>query len=849
VAFFTDEDIKKYSFAAVIEDGRKCFAKGRVSNLHFIGNDILATVKADGVYKIVISRNNNDVQFNCTCGFALGGACEHVVASMIAANENQAIQVGINWDAIPEDTPVESENPSEKQLTRDKNYADEPSSSEDSELDESGIDVKEVAGEKPTGRLYLSESDSMLFVELRFAYFSGLVEFSRTDGLAKIISENGIFYKVQRSKAREVSLSSSMVLYELMHYQTGFFTPTCDPRIWILQELPRLADLGFEIYGQEKLKTTNARKASPKLSVAVKSEGGVFDCELTVSFDGISATLASLIMAVRQGSRFVLLSDGSSGVIPQTWLEKFASIFAILETDESGKKLRLQSANLSLSQILFDMADTWTADGNFREKQQMFKDFKGVETCSLPVGLNASLRPYQAAGYEWFYFLKKYGFGGCLADDMGLGKTLQTIALLLKEKELGEGQTSIVILPTSLLVNWQREIQKFAPSLQTLIYHGAGRARYVDIMNMADVVLTTYGTIIRDLEIIKNKRFHYVILDEAQAIKNPASQISRALRQVKGMYRLAISGTPIENNLSEVWSLFTFINPGILGTFAHFSQNFIKPIEKEMNESSAEVLRKLLFPYILRRTKQQVAKDLPPKNEMVMYVDMLERQKMMYEITRETYKGKIIHSFENEPVESTRFQILEGMLRLRQICSHPRLVDPSFSGDSGKFQMVDQYIFDIVSEGHRVLVFSQFVKVLEMMRERIALKGIVSEMLTGSTRDRQAVVDRFQSDKGAPVFFISLKAGGTGLNLTAADYVIHLDPWWNPSAENQASDRAYRIGQTKPVFVYKIITKDSIEERVLMMQERKKQLMQSIIHTENSFFKKLTRDDVMTFFS
>jgi non-specific serine/threonine protein kinase len=362
-------------------------------------------------------------------------------------------------------------------------------------------------------------------------------------------------------------------------------------------------------------------------------------------------------------------------------------------------------------------------------------------------------------------------------------------------------------------------------------------------------VLTSYGTVLRDIDILKEKQFHYIILDEAQAIKNPSSQVTHAIRQLQGSFRLALSGTPIENNLAELWSLFSFINPGMLGTYRNFAQNFVKPIERELNESAAEVLRKLIFPFMLRRTKQQVAKDLPSKSEITIYAEMLPKQKTIYEITRETYRGKIVDSLDNKGMDKSRFQILEGLLRLRQICSHPKLVDPSFTGDSGKFQIVVESIENLVSEGHRVLIFSQFVKSLELLRERFAEIGITCEILTGATRDRQGVVDRFQKKNGAPVFLISLKAGGTGLNLTSADYVIHIDPWWNPSAENQASDRAYRIGQTRNVFVYKMITKDSIEERIAALQERKKNLMESVIQTENNFFKQLTRNDIVGLFS
>lgn len=835
---FTEEEIQKYTFEAVIEEGRRCFARGKVIDLSFVGDGIIASVRAEGIHRVVLSRDKQELKFSCSCKFAYGGACEHAVAAMLAANANQAIQIGLDFDAhVPLQHESDDDDASEDALDEEPDLINSPVV----------IDLETV---KPVGRIYLFESDSMLLVELRFAYNNGMVEFNRTDtALSRLVpSEDGNVYRIIRSKARETSLTSNLIHFELMQYQTGIYTPCCDPRIWTLHELPRLAKEGFEVYGQEKLTITNARKSLPKLSVAVNTQEGIFDCSVTLSVDGISATLASLIMAVRQGSRFVLLADGTSGVIPVEWLEKFAGLFSVMDVDSTQKTLKIKSSHLALVTMLFEMADEKKSDSEFELKRRDLQNFSGVEKKNPPADFKASMRPYQIAGYEWFYFLKKYQFGGCLADDMGLGKTVQTLALLLNEKQT-EGQPSLVIVPTSLLFNWQREASKFAPTLNMILYHGTSRQRYKDILNMSDVILTSYGTVLRDLEILKGINFHYIILDEAQMIKNPTSQISHALRHLSGRYRLALTGTPIENNLAELWSMFSFINPGMLGAFRNFSQNFIKPIEKELNENVAEVLRKLIFPFMLRRTKEQVAKDLPPKNEIILYAEMLPRQKTLYDITRDTYRGKIEHSISCDGVERSRFQILEGLLRLRQICCHPKLFDPDFSGDSGKFQIVQESIQDVVGRGHRVLVFSQFVKSLELLRERFSEYGITSEILTGATRDRQAVVDRFQKKGGAQIFFISLKAGGTGLNLTSADYVVHIDPWWNPSAENQASDRAYRIGQTKTVFVYKMITKDSIEERILQLQERKKNLMQSVIQTEGSFFKKLSSEDVLSLFS
>lgn len=843
---FTEEEIRKYAFDAVIEDGRNFFARGKVSNISYIGNGIIASVRGDNLYKVVLCRENKELKFSCSCKFSYGGACEHAVAAMLAANARQAIQVSLDFDTAISESQIEPQIVSQadgKEIENDESVIVEE------DLSNSPV-IVDLQIDKPAGRLYLFESEAMLLVELRFSYNNGMVEFNRFDTTLSrlVISDDGNVYRVTRSKARETYLTSLLANFELIRYQTGIYTPCCDPRIWTLHELPRLAQEGFEVYGQEKLTITNARKTLPKLSVAVNTNDGIFECSVSFSVDGISATLASLILAVRQNSRFVLLSDGTSGVLPVEWLEKFAGLFAVLDVDLKEKSLKIKASHLSLVNMLFEMADDKKSDLDFEMKRKELLNFSGVEKKNPPAGFKASMRPYQIAGYEWFYFLKKYQFGGCLADDMGLGKTVQTLALLLNEKQLGPSHPSLVIAPTSLLFNWQREITKFAPDLSVIVYHGTNRHRYKDIMNMVDVVLSSYGTVLRDIDSFKQFKYHYIIIDEAQMIKNPASQISHALRLLSGNYRLALSGTPIENNLAELWSLFSFVNPGLLGSFRNFSQNFIKPIEKELNENTAGILRKLIFPFMLRRTKEQVAKDLPPKNEIISYAEMLPKQKTLYEITRDTFRSKIETSIEKDGLERSGLRILEGLLRLRQICCHPKLFDPNFTGDSGKFLLVQQSIQDVVGRGHRVLIFSQFVKSLELLRVRFNEYGITNEILTGATRDRSAVVDRFQSNGGAQVFLISLKAGGTGLNLTNADYVVHLDPWWNPSAENQASDRAYRIGQSKTVFVYKIITKDSIEERILQLQEKKKSLMQSVIQTEGSFFKKLGKEDILAMF-
>jgi len=859
MAYFSQEEIRGNCFNAVLDNGRRISDQKRVGAINFVGSDIIATVRGELPYRVVISRENRTLHFRCNCGFNQAGACEHAVAVMLSANAHAAIQIGINWDALPgddEDPQTDAGEPVEVPVPAGSADTDNDDSIEATVIiDESSIDdqveITEISPEKPQVRLYLSEQDGRLLVEVRFAYYRGNVEFSRADTASYRLlpDDQGRIVRVNRSKVRETTLTATLASADLMQYQTGFYTPSIDPRSWTLQQLPQLARDGYEIYGQEKLLATQARKTTPRLSVVIKSEEKALNCTITVSFDGIPATLAALVLAVRRRSRFVLLTDGSSGMLPEKWLDTFAALFGAMEDEPSVNPVRMERQHIGLAETLFDMADERRCDAAFNVGMQRLQSFTGVESQTLPAGLTATLRHYQQAGFEWFYFLREYGFGGCLADDMGLGKTIQTISLLLKEKERGADRLSLVVVPNSLLFNWQREVKKFAPSLTLLTWHGSGRQNYRSLLDMADVLLTTYGTVIRDCDDLRGIGFHYIILDEAQAIKNPSSQIGKAVRSLDGRYHLALSGTPIENNLSELWSLFAFLNPGLLGSYRMFLQNFIKPIEREMNEVTMEVLRKMVFPFILRRTKAQVVEELPPKNEMVVYAEMVPPQRTLYDITRQLYYGKIMESIGSAGIEGTRMQVLEGLLRLRQICSHPHLYDQTYNDDSGKFQLVDDMLQDAVAEGHRVLVFSQFVTSLELLRSRFLGLGIQSEMLTGATRDRQKVVDRFQEQGSAPVFLISLKAGGTGLNLTAADYVFHIDPWWNPSAENQASDRAYRIGQTRSVFVYKFITRDSIEERVLELQERKKQLMSSIIQCEETFFKHLTKDDVVSLFS
>ncbi|MCB1089197.1 MAG: DEAD/DEAH box helicase, partial [Verrucomicrobiae bacterium] len=453
-----------------------------------------------------------------------------------------------------------------------------------------------------------------------------------------------------------------------------------------------------------------------------------------------------------------------------------------------------------------------------------------IDPAPVPEGLRATLREYQLDGFRWMQFLARYGLNGILADDMGLGKTLQTLAHLLAELESGrnEGRPSLVIAPTSVVENWQREAAKFAPGLRVIVLQGADRHERFRRIPEADLVLTSYALISRDLETFAGFDFHLLALDEAQYIKNPGAQVTQAVGQLKAVHRLCLSGTPVENHLGELWSLMQFLMPGLLGTWDSFTETFRTPIEKNGNEQRRASLVRRVGPLILRRTKHDVAKELPPKTEIVHPIEMSEAQKDLYETVRSTMDKQVRQAL---AIHGNQSQIvfLDALLKLRQICGHPLLLDGrGRETESAKFDYLIDLLDTFRQEGNRVLLFSQFTSMLDLIEAHLIREEFTYLKLTGATKHRQELVERFQGGEGE-VFLISLKAGGTGLTLTGADIVIHYDPWWNPAAEDQATDRAYRIGQDKPVFVHKLICRGTVEERIQRMQERKGDLASDLL--------------------
>jgi hypothetical protein len=465
------------------------------------------------------------------------------------------------------------------------------------------------------------------------------------------------------------------------------------------------------------------------------------------------------------------------------------------------------------------------------------RDFENIAAAPLPTGIRAKLRVYQLAGFRWLQFLARHELHGILADDMGLGKTLQTLAHLVaeKENERTEGRPSLIVAPTSVVPNWLAEAAKFAPGLRVLVLEGPKRKRNFPSIPYADVVVTSYALLQRDIEHLAKHEYHVVALDEAQHIKNPRTKVARAACRLEARQRLCLSGTPVENHLGELWSLMRFLMPGFLGSEEAFRVRFRNPIEKNDDETRRDALKRRLAPLILRRTKDQVAKELPPKIELIHSIELSTAQKDLYETVRAAMDKRVRAAIAARGLEGSRMLFLEALLKLRQICCDPRLVkeSPAFRNaarrtPSAKLGELEDLLDTLVEEGRRILLFSQFTSMLALIEEVLKRKRIRYLILTGASKNRGELVERFQSGE-YPVFLISLKAGGTGLNLTAADTVIHYDPWWNPAVEAQATDRAHRIGQSQTVFVHKLLCKATVEERIHKLQQKKSELAEALL--------------------
>ncbi len=580
-----------------------------------------------------------------------------------------------------------------------------------------------------------------------------------------------------------------------------------------------------------------------RFDLEVRSGIDWFELRGAVDFDGRRVDVPTLLEAARRRDGLVQLGDGTFGVLPGEWLRDVARVAALGSTEGDG--VRFARSQAPILDAWVDAAPHVDVDEAFARVRAELAQFDRIEAVEPPRGFGGVLRPYQREALGWFAFLRRFGFGGCLADEMGLGKTVMVLAALEARRREREdaGQPavpSLVVVPRSLVFNWTREAARFAPAMRVLDFTGADRRASVDALADSDLVITTYGTLRRDAALLASRVFDYVILDEAQAIKNRASHTARAAKILRGTHRLALSGTPVENHIGELWSLFEFLNPGMLGSLRAFGDEAGAP-----GEAALALVARGVRPFILRRTKEQVAADLPARSEQTILCDLEPKQRAVYDELRDHYRSLLLGRIDAEGMNRAKLQVLEALLRLRQAACHPGLVDPRRAdGPSAKLDLLVPRLEELVEDGRKVLVFSQFTTLLALLRPRLEAAGLDFEYLDGRTRDRQARVDRFQRADGPRIFLISLKAGGVGLNLTAADHVFLLDPWWNPAVEAQAIDRAHRIGQTRRVFAVRLIARDTVEEKVLELQASKRALADLIVRADERLVRDLRREDL-----
>jgi superfamily II DNA or RNA helicase len=589
------------------------------------------------------------------------------------------------------------------------------------------------------------------------------------------------------------------------------------------------------------------KRVRQPLDIQFQVQSGIdwFELHANIDFEGSRIGFPELLAALARGDSTVVLDDGSLGILPEEWLRRYG-LLAGLGVAE-GDHLRFSAVQVGLLDALLSTQPAVDFDQRFLEVRDRLAKFEGVKAVAEGADFHGELRAYQRDGLGWLQFLEEFQFGGCLADDMGLGKTIQMLAFFnLRRKRRPKKLPSLIVVPKSLMFNWRQECERFTPSLSVMEYSGLDRARLRDEFSRQDLILSTYGTLRRDILALKEQEFDYVVLDEAQAIKNSGSQVAKAARLLKARHRVALSGTPIENHLGDLCSIFEFLNPGMLGRSSAFRLHAADPADRETRRILADGLR----PLILRRTKQSVASELPEKLEQTIYCEMGSEQEALYNELRDHYRDSLLGMIDEQGIAKTRMHVLEALLRLRQAACHPALLHKGTADDpSAKLDALCPQLQELLDEGHKALVFSQFTSMLAIVRQHLDKLGIVYEYLDGQTRDRKERVERFQSDSNCGVFLISLKAGGLGLNLTAADYVFILDPWWNPAVETQAIDRAHRVGQTRPVFAYRLICKGTVEEKITELQQVKRELADAILEQDGSLLQNMTAEDLQQLLS
>jgi SNF2 family DNA or RNA helicase len=654
---------------------------------------------------------------------------------------------------------------------------------------------------------------------------------------------------------------------------------TIDIISWINENRAVLERAGFAI--EQEHGPTEYYLGQIQLLVTVKNGIDWFDVHAIMKLEGFEIPFIKLRKNIIERKREYILPNGKIVILPAEWFNQFAQIVNLADIHEESYRVR--NIHVSLLADLDEYLHEAPPTPEWSEALALGK----IPPIDLPSFFEGELRNYQLEGFRWINFMHQNHFGALLADDMGLGKTIQTLAHLQllastyrieRNAKIQLGLTSngeilevpakvstvitsedkplppaasklgpiLIITPKSLLYNWMSESAKFCPSLKIALYSGLFRNKILASFDDLDVVVMSYGTMRNDVDVLQEYKFNCVVLDESQAIKNPSSQTSRALLKIQSRNKIALTGTPIENTLLDIWSQMNFLNPGLLGSYSYFEKEFIRPIEKGSNPQKTEELRKLIDPFVLRRTKKQVMKELPPKIEKVHFCEMSPEQAELYESVKNQYRNEILNHVSELGISKSRLKIFNGLMHLRQIALNPTLKDVNYEGSSGKDDEIMRMLLRAVANGHKVLFFSQFVGYLKVFEEIFEQQGVEYCYLDGSMdeKERQVQIDLFQNNDEKRVFLLSLRAGNSGLNLTAADYVFLADPWWNPFTMKQAEDRAHRIGQDKPVFSYKFITKDTIEEKILALQMKKAALAESVIPDEDSILASLNIEEL-----
>ncbi|HAN19320.1 MAG: hypothetical protein A2X13_01470 [Bacteroidetes bacterium GWC2_33_15] len=683
----------------------------------------------------------------------------------------------------------------------------------------------------------------------------------------EIVNGEYVFNKIERDFDWEKTIIQSIESIGLRNIQDLYFIPEqiensafeekhYELVYWLSKNIDKLES--FHIKFLQRLKEKQYLLKEPDIQSIVNEENDWFDIQIEVQIGEYRIPFTRLRKNILNGIREYKLPGGEIVVLPKEWFEKYKELFQF--GTDTEKSIQLQKHH-------FGVIETSVPERgkSILERYKSIIENYNKQQFEIPKGLNATLRPYQTEGFSWMYMLQQNNFGGCLADDMGLGKTIQTLTLLLHSKGKNTGvfyqpeklpalkqlnifdtlnkpldkqspATSIIVMPTSLIHNWEKEIKKFTPEISIYKFIGTNRTKDLAEFSNFDIILTTYGVVRNDIELLRNYMFFYIILDESQYIKNPDSKIYKSVIQLKSQHKLVLTGTPIENSLTDLWAQINFLNKGLLGNLRFFKQEFVQGIEKNGNSSKKERLQQFIQPFVLRRTKDQVAKDLPDKSELVIYCDMTDEQKSYYETEKSKIRNSILETIEKTKEKPTILAI-EGLSKLRQIANHPVLIDETYTSESGKFEEITRNIENLIAEKHKVLVFSAYVKHLNLVSKYLSEMGSKFSILTGSTTNRQQVIDDFQNSDDNHVFLIQIKAGGVGLNLTSADYVFIIDPWWNPAVEEQAINRTHRIGQDKKVIVYRFISTDTVEEKIQRLKSKKTELAESFINTNQSIQK------------